>query len=214
MYKKIKHTTKKKMDFEFPEVHEEKKPVKITGKKRKCEDDKDELREKAKILCRDPNEFSEVNKMSAKQLKNFCDQKEFKQSAALRSCVFDGIHKMYAFVADFLTKGEGYVQQEMLADQSLRESIEQEAIPLFKFLNNKVKIALLTGNNVVQGKIKQKAEAPVIEEIFEDKQNEQAAASSETYDVLGENTVSDLGGTEDTDEAGYESGAGEIQGFD
>ena len=51
---------------------------------------------------------------------------------------------------------------------SLRESIENEAIPLFKYLNNKAKIAFLSANNVVQGKIKQKAEAPVIEEIFSD----------------------------------------------
>ena len=206
------------MDFTYVEEPEEKKaPVKVTGKKRKVEDDKDELRQKAKILCRDSNEFSEVNKMSAKQLRSFVDQKEFDQSAALRGSVFDGIHQMYAFVADKLSRGEGYVQEQMLSDQSLRESIEQEALPLFQYLNNKVRIALLTGNNVVQGKIKQKAESPAVQEIFEVKENEESAGSSETPDFLGENPVSDLGGTEERGEEGEESGVedfGEIQRFD
>jgi hypothetical protein len=199
------------MDFTYHEEPE--KPVKITGKKRKCENDRDELREKAKIMCRDSEEYSSVNKMSAKQLKSFVDQKEFDQCAALRGSVFDGIHKMYAFVADTITGGEGYVQAQMLSDQSLRESIEQEALPLFKYLNNKVRIALLTGNNVVQGKMKQKAESPVIQEIFDVEENDN---SCETTDVLGENPVSDLGGEEDTKEAGYESGTedGEVQGLD
>ena len=198
------------MDFTY---HEPEKPLKITGKKRKCEDDRDELREKAKILCRDSEEYSSVNKMSAKQLKSFVDQKEFDQCAALRGSVFDGIHKMYAYVADVLTRGEGYVQEQMLSDQSLRESIEQEALPLFKYLNNKVRIALLTGNNVVQGKMKQKAESPVIQEILDVEEN---GTSCETTDVLGEGTVSDLGRAEDTEETGYDSGAedGEVQGLD
>jgi hypothetical protein len=202
------------MDFTYIEEPEGKKPpIKITGKKRKMEDDKDELRQKAKILCRDSNEFSEVNKMSAKQLRSFVDQKEFDQSAALRGSVFDGIHRMYAFVADKLSGGEGFVQEQVLSDQSLRESIEQEALPLFQYLNNKVRIALLTGNNVVQGKIKQKAESPVVQEIFEVKENEESAGSSETPNFLGENPVSDLGGTEEGGEEGEED-FGEIQRFD
>ena len=152
------------MDFDYPEIpQEEKKPVKVTGKKRKIEEDsKDDIKEQAKSICRNAEEWSSTSKMTTKQLKSFIDQKEFEQSAALRSSVFDGVQRAFAFIADKLSAGGGYVEEQMLSYVSLRESIEHEAIPLFKYLNNKAKIAFLTGNNVVQGKIKQKIESPLL----------------------------------------------------
>ena len=189
------------MDFDYPEIpQEEKKPVKVTGKKRKMEDP--DVKERAKSLCRDAEEWSSVCKMSTKQLQSYVDRKEFEQSAALRNSVFDGVHRAYAFLADKISGGEGFVQEQMLSDMSLRESIEDEALPLFKFLTNKAKIAFLTGNNVVQGKIKQRAEAPVIEEIFSDPiiNGEEQNESCEGVISMGSNEDSLMG----EGEAGFE----------
>jgi hypothetical protein len=199
------------MDFQYPEIpQDEKKPVKITGKKRKPEEDKDDIKEKARSLCRDAEEWSSVCLMSIKQLKAFVDQKEFQQSAALRSSVFDGLHKAYAFVADKLSAGDGYVQEQMLSDMSLRESIQNEAIPLFRYLNNKAKIAFLSANNVVQGKIKQRIEAPVIEEIFSDPIINGEAQNSEGDVSLGQDEKCFMGERE----ARFEEGETVLSGED
>ena len=194
---------KKKMDFDYPEIpQEEKKPLKVTGKKRKIDDP--DIKERAKSLCRDAEEWSSVCKMSTKQLQGYVDRKEFENNANLRNSVFDGLHRAYAFIADKLSAGDGYVQEQMLSDVSLRESIENEAIPLFKYLNNKAKIAFLTGNNVVQGKIKQRIEAPVIEEIFSDSiiNGEEQNESCEGAISMGSNEISVMG----EGEAGFEEG--------
>ena len=55
-------------------------------------------------------------------------------------------------VTDFISKGGGYVEQEMMNDLSLRTSIETEFQDLLYFLNNKIKILFLTGTNVFNGK--------------------------------------------------------------
>jgi hypothetical protein len=147
--------------------------------------------------------------MSTKQLRSYIDKKEFENNANLRSSVFDGVHRFYAFLADKLSAG-GYVQEKMLQDMSLRESIENEAIPLFKYLNNKAKIAFLSANNVVQGKIKQKAEAPVIEEIFSTSINgEEQAQNCEGAVGMGPDEDCFMG----EGEAGFEE-SGEIEGED
>ena len=200
------------MEFDYPEIpQEEKKPIKITGKKRKIDDpDKDDIKEKAKSLCRDAEEWSSVCKMSTKQLQSYIDKKEFENNANLRSSVFDGVHRFYAFLADKLSAGDGYVSEKMLQDMSLRESIENEAIPFFKYLNNKAKIAFLSANNVVQGKIKQKAEAPVIEEIFSTSINgEEQAQNCEGAVGMGPDEDCFMG----EGEAGFEE-SGEIEGED
>ena len=197
------------MEFDYPEVTEvqEKKPVKVTGKKRKIEEDKDDIKAKAKILCRDAEEWSSVCKMSTKQLQNYIDKREFENNANLRSSVFDGVHRAYAFIADKLSAGGGYVHQQMILDMSLRESIENEALPLFKYLNNRIKIAVLSANNVVQGKIKQKAETPVIEEIFSTSINEQNEGCEGAIS-MGSNEDSVMG----EGETGFEEESGEIEG--
>jgi len=194
------------MDFEYPEIVEEKKPMKVTGKKRKIEEDKDDVKEKAKSLCRDAEEWSSVCKMSTKQLQSYIDKREFENNANLRSSVFDGVHRAYAFIADKLSAGDGYVQEKMLQDMSLRDSIENETLPLFKYLNNRIKIAVLSANNVVQGKIKQKAETPVIEEIFSTSINEQNEGCEGAIS-MGSNEDSVMG----EGEAGFEESA-EIEG--
>ena len=206
------------MEFDYPEVTEvqEKKPVKVTGKKRKIEEDKDDIKAKAKILCRDAEEWSSVCKMSTKQLQSYIDKREFENNANLRSSVFDGVHRAYAFIADKLSAGGGYVEQQMLFDMPLRESIENEALPLFKYLNNRIKIAVLSTNNVIQGKIKQKAETPVIEEIFSTSINEQnegcegaISMGSNEDSVMGEGETGEESGEIEGGEGSEISGVGE-----
>ena len=211
------------MDFEYPDTPQEqpKKKVKVTGKKRKIEDgedNKDDLRSKARAYCKTPHEWQDVSKMNNKALKNFVDTKEFENDSALRSSVFDGLHQFYAFVVDKLTMSNGYVKDQIIRDLSLRTAIENEAVPLFQYLNNKVKIGVLTGNNVVQGKLKQKLQEPVIEEIFPlEETNEQGNDSSETDFNMGEATISDMGAgtTREEKEQRNEDGADmQIQGID
>ena len=141
-------------------------PVKVTGKKRKNEETSEDVRELAKSYCTTPDEWATASKLPPSKLAKWVEEKEFERTVSLRKSVFDGLHTAYGFVLDKLTRGDGYVQEQIQADVTLRDSIEQEMTPLFKFLNNRAKILFLSGTNIVQAKLTQRRENPQIEEIL------------------------------------------------
>ena len=53
---------------------------------------------------------------------------------------------------DFVLKGDGYVEREIMSDLSLRASIQSEGTEYVQFLSNRARIFLLTFVDVVNGK--------------------------------------------------------------
>jgi|GWRWMinimDraft_5_1066013.scaffolds.fasta_scaffold00096_6 hypothetical protein len=141
-------------------------------KSKNNEEDKDDLTKQAQALCTDGEEYGLVSKMNYKNLKVFVNQKTFERDQNLRATVFEGIHRLYAFFLDKIAHANGFVQQQIMEDQNLRKSIEDECIPLVAFLNNKAKIAFLTCNGVIQGKMTQRQMEPQIAETNDDTINE------------------------------------------
>jgi hypothetical protein len=161
----------------------------VTGKKRKNnEEDDEELRELAKTYCVDGEEWAAVSKYNSSKLKSFVENRSFERSILLRKSLFDGVHKIYAMFLDKVSRGDGYVAERISSDQTLRDSIEAECAPLVKFLNNKAKIAFLSINNVVHGKMQQKAEQPTveIEEEFSETKKDDSYHSNKTGLELAE----------------------------
>ena len=176
-------------DFNIIDIEktEPSKKVKITGKRKAPEtEDKETLKSKCRCYCKTPEEWSNVCRMTEKQLVRYIEQKSFECDTNLSSSVMDGLHKFYAIALDTITGSNGHVQTQILADESLKESLRNEAIPLLSYLNNKLKIALLTSNNVVQGKMIQKASEPQIEEIKQDQLNGAAEEDHQTDSVLAD----------------------------
>ena len=145
-----------------------------TKKSKLNEDDKEDLTKQAQALCTDGEEYGLVSRMNYKNLKVFVNQKTFERDQNLRATVFEGIHRLYAFFLDKVSHANGFVQQQIMEDLNLRKSIEDECIPLVAFLNNKAKIAFLTCNGAIQGKMTQRQMDPqiVVEETNDDTINE------------------------------------------
>jgi hypothetical protein len=172
-------------DFKFVESSEtEKKPVKITGVKRKSveTENKAELLNEAKSYCKTSQEFSSLSKMTPKALRVFIDQKSFEKTANLRNSVVEGIHSAYAFLIDKLSKGDGYISDRILQDDNLKDSIQDEIIPIFSYINNKLKIGILSGTHIYNGKMEQRKHQPMIEEIHEENQEKFSFQPTEKND--------------------------------
>lgn len=112
----------------------------------------------ARSLCTSASEFAVVSKFTPKKLDTWIQEQEFKKDQALKDSFFSGVHRMYAFLLDTLTRGEGHVRQAVENDHSLRDAIAQEGAGLLQFINNKARIGLLSGGAVISGKMIQKRE--------------------------------------------------------
>ena len=126
-------------------------------RKRALGEDENETRlSTARGLCSSAAEFALVSKFSPKKLDTWIQEQEFKRDQALKDSFFTGVHKMYAFLLDALTRGEGHVRQAVENDHSLRDAIAEEGAGLLQFINNKARIGLLSGGAVFSGKMIQK----------------------------------------------------------
>ena len=141
---------------------------KIT-KKRKLDFDKDQLKSEAQSLCDCPEQWTLISKYNLNKLKDWVQEKRFAQDRKFQNTVFEGVHKLYAMAIDFISKGNGYIERELLKDESLKESLEVELTTVLKYLNNKSRILFLTVNDSVQGKMIQtkteKNETVIVEEL-------------------------------------------------
>ena len=138
-------------------------------KKRKLDYDKDQIRAEAKQLSACPEQWTLVSKYSIGKMKDWVESKRFEQDRKFQQNFFEGAHKLYSMAIDFISKGDGYVEQQLLGDESLKESLEMELSTILKFLNNKTRILFLTGNGTVHGKMLQKKteknETAIVEEL-------------------------------------------------
>jgi hypothetical protein len=145
-------------------------PVVKDKKRKKPSDDDSENRKKARLYCSCPAEWTAISKYNPKRLQEFIDEKEFLESKNLHNSVFSFVHKAVAHMLDFLSKGDGFVHDEVMNDLSLRTALENEGSNFVNLLNNKCKIIALSSANVYHGKSKQKVDKPqvYVQEIVND----------------------------------------------
>ena len=132
-------------------------------KKRKVqqEEKKDELQElkqKAKLYSKCPEQWKIISKYGPDKLKTWVDEQEFLQTKALHETVFSFTQKIIGFAMDALSMGDDYVNKEILSDVSLRQSLEIEAGNWVSFLSNRFKIIALLSVDIANGKLKQREE--------------------------------------------------------
>lgn len=111
-----------------------------------------ELRKRARFLCASPEQYRIVAKYGTQKLKEWVQDKEFEQKKALAQTVFDAVHRILAVGLDKITQGDGFVESQILADLTLRQSIEEEGIEYLSLLQNKVRILVLSFVDTVNAK--------------------------------------------------------------
>lgn len=135
-------------------------PIEIVTKKRKrCSPDElQALKKEAQCYCKTYDEYKAIRNYKRNRLEQWIEEKKFDQDHNLSETIFDAIHNVFAATLDMLTRGEGYVKDELLNDLTLRQAIEDEGRGLLKFLSNRYRILALTGSDTYHGKLKQRKE--------------------------------------------------------
>ena len=125
------------------------------------------LKRKARFYCSCPEQWRAVSRYTPQKMSEFVAEKEFQQNKDLSTTVFNGIHKGMAGLLDMVSNGEGHVEEQILADVTLRQSIEEEGASLIFLIQNKVRIIVLSVLDVYHGKRiqrKLRGPGPTIEE--------------------------------------------------
>jgi hypothetical protein len=140
----------------------------VTKQKRKRKDSDDtELKKKAKFLCKCPEQWTTVNRMSTSRLTEWINEQEYSKQAEIYGTVTDFAHNMFALVCDRLSSGDGYVETELKSDMSIKECLKNELGTIVSYLTNRWKLGALAMIDVTNAKRRQFIENPttVIEEI-------------------------------------------------
>lgn len=144
---------------------EEKTEKKSKHKRKRTEEKVDEeidgLRDRAKFLCTCAEEWKQVSKYNSKRLEEFVQERVYMQNKALSESVFDQIHALLALGLDKVSRGDGYVEEKVLANQNLRKSLEEEGQNFIFLLTNKIRILTLILLDVHSGKRTQRKNQPV-----------------------------------------------------
>ena len=142
-------------------------PPKKKRKKKETESSSkpdDALKAKARQYCTCPAEWKSVAKYNVKRMQEFCVERQFQLDKNLDDSVFTFVHNSYSFLIDKILQGKGYVEQELLADETLRQSINQELALVSHLLSNKLRILVLTFLDSVNGTKKRLENDPTPEE--------------------------------------------------
>ena len=134
-------------------------------------DSVEELRLTAKSHCHTPHDWHNVSTMSKSKLQKYIAEQEFNQNQNLKLTFFSGLHKIFAFAVDTVSRANGHVQKQLLGDLVLQQAIEDEALPLLSYLNNRSKIAMLFFHDVIQGKMTQRSMEPESKIVLEENDN-------------------------------------------
>ena len=176
-----------------------------TGKKRKAITNKEatnDLRQKARLYCKCPQQWRSVSRYNTKRLEEFVEEQEYNNQSALYESVFGFIHNLVALAMDTVSKGDGYVKTEIEGDMSLRQAIEHEGGNFAKLLSNRFRIGLLIAIDTYNGKmkeIKQRPPDPIIEEV-PDESNQDRQAKDLDGDPVQQPTNA---ATEEEEDEGY-----------
>ena len=90
--------------------------------------DREEIRRLCEYYCSSPAEFKIISRYKIERQREYVQEKQFTEAKELHASVFNGTHRFFSVVTDFISEGGGYVEQEMMNDLSLRTSIETEFI--------------------------------------------------------------------------------------
>lgn len=148
-------------------MNEQEPPGPLRRRKRKRDDgpEKNDLRQRARLFCKSPEQWRTVSRYSPKRLDEFIKEKQFDQQQVLYDTVFGFIHHVWSFGIDKISGGNGFVQEQLECDISLRQSIEEEGQHFVSLLTNKYKILALTCVDTFNGKKTQRASDPEIIQI-------------------------------------------------
>jgi len=106
--------------------------------------------------------------MNKSKLQKYIAEQEFNQNQNLKLTFFSGLHKIFAFAVDTVSRANGHVQKQLLGDLVLQQAVEDEALPLLSYLNNRSKIAMLLFHDVIQGKMTQRSLEPEAKIVLEE----------------------------------------------
>ncbi len=148
-------------------------------KKRKAVDTIDDpavkdLREKAKFYCKNVTEWRIVAKYNKTRLEEYLVDQDFLAGAQLSDQFSDVTTNVIAYLVDKISKGDGYVEQELKCDISLRNCIQKELVDVLKIMTNRMQIAIFSVVDIVSGKKKQQQHP--------EEKKDQYAASVQCYD--------------------------------
>jgi hypothetical protein len=129
-----------------------------------------EMKQKARMLCGSVEQWRIVSRYPPAKMLEWIETREFDRDTAFRDSAFSFVHRSIALLLDTIGAGEGYIETEILADESLRCSLSEELYRYVGLLTNKYKILALSVADVTHGKRQQWKEnpplsEPVIEEI-------------------------------------------------
>jgi hypothetical protein len=127
-----------------------------------------DLKIKAQLYCSGPEQWRILSRYSPLRLSEWIQDKEFDRSAVFRESIFDFVHRTLALICDTVGGGQGYIENELVSDMSLRAALDEEISSVIGFLTNRLKIGVLMAADVTNGKRRQWKEAPVQEPILEE----------------------------------------------
>ena len=175
------------VDDYFVEPNSSVDPVVVTKKRKLSSTDStkrnefDDLKKRARLFCKCPEQWRSVSRYNPKRLREFVDEQSWTQEQALHGSIFGFVHKLLGLVVDTLSKGDGHVQREIEDDVSLRQAIEQEGAQFAHYLSNRYKIVALTACDTFSGKRKEIESRPIvtIEEINNDQDSQDTNMDTE-----------------------------------
>lgn len=141
-------------------------PIVVTkGKKRKTtqsteKEATDELRKRARLHCKCPEQWKIISRYNQKRLEEFICESDYASQALLFNSLFGFTHKVIALILDVSSAGDGFVREQVEADVTLRACIEQEASCIVQYLTNRWKMLALCIVDIGNGKQNQWKEAP------------------------------------------------------
>ena len=165
--------------FSPTEKPDEEPGAKVTGKRKRDpttkKEDHDQLKKRARLFCKFPEQWKAVSKYNPKRIEEFCIEQQYMSDQLLHDSIFGFVHTILAVVCDTIGSGDGHIKTEIENDMSLRQCIEKEGVNFTQFLSNRFKIASLTMIDCINGKrreISTRPPEPVIEEINADTNRE------------------------------------------
>ena len=136
------------------------KPKKVKKRKAPEEDDEEtkQLRHKAKFYCKDKESWRVVSKYSKKKLEDFLQDQTYIDASQLIQDTSHFAMQAYAWSLDKLTRGEGFVDEEIRSDASLQKAIERELVYFAQFITNRMQVVMFSMSDVFNAHKKKKAD--------------------------------------------------------
>jgi hypothetical protein len=181
------------MEEYLPKATVSEEKITVTTKKRKKAEsnkqDTTELKARARLFCKSPEQWRSVSKKSHDALKVWLEDQEFNQQTCLHQSIFSFAHQLYSLVVDKITLGNEHVRIELENDLTLRHAIEVEGQQFASLMNNKMKIITLTLVDIFNGKKNQTLHEPRVVEILEVNGDEQIETSPGDNEAIVIDTI-------------------------